>query len=159
MKISDIATLLGVSSKTIYRKIDKLGLVDKGHIKQENSIKTVTNEGFELIKKSVTQTNVKGKMSKSTNVKENVKGVEQHITESYQQIIDFQAVTFRETISNLTRQLKEKDELIDDLRKDKDRLMQMQENSQVLLVREQERVLMLEENKGFWSKFKKKQPS
>ena len=156
MKISEIATILGVSVKTIYRKVDKLSLVDKGYVKQENNVQTITNEGVELIKQSVNKKNVKKEVTKQVDDKQSVKGIEKHITESYQQMLDFQAVTFREIISNLTEQLKEKDELIEDLRKDKDRLMQMQENNQVLLVREQERVLMLEENKGFWSKFKKK---
>ena len=155
MKVSEISMLLGVSTRTIYRKVEKLELNGKGYVKQENNAQTITNEGLELIKKSLTRKGVEQSKSQSDNVKD----TEQHINESYERIIELQAVTFRETIADLRHQLIEKDILIEDLRKDKNRLMQMQENSQVLLVREQERVLMLEENKGFWSKFKKKQPN
>ena len=153
MNITEIATYLGVSKKTIYRKIDKLELNGKGYVKQNDKGKTVTDEGFELIKQSMTPKNVKVKMSKRDNVK-----ADDSTIESFERIIEFQAVTFKGTIADLKGQLIEKDRLIEDLRKDKDRLMQMQENSQVLLVREQERTLLLEESvekKGFWSKLKK----
>lgn len=151
MKIAEVADLLSVSKKTIYRKIDTLTLMSKGHVKIKGKTKDVDLEGVELIRLSLVKGHDKDMANKIVTV-ERVTKLEEYAIESYKQLLKEQKGLY-------DKMLAEKEQLIDDLRKDKNRLMQMQENSQVLLVREQERVLMLEENKGFWSKFKKKQPT
>ena len=151
MKIAEIADLLEVSKKTIYRRMDSLSLYDKGHVVRVGKEKDVDLQGVELIRMSINKGLTKDKSKDNVTV-DTVTKLEDHAIESYKTLLQEQKELYEKMLS-------EKDKLIDDLRKDKDRLMQMQENSQVLLVREQERVLMLEENKGFWSRFKKKQPN
>lgn len=150
MKIAEVAELLGVSKKTIYRRVDSLSLIDKGHVKVVGKEKDVDLEGVELIRLSVDSGLTKDKTKDNFTV-DTVTTLEDHAIESYKSMLKEQKELYE-------RLLLEKDSLIDDLRKDKDRLMQMQENSQVLLGREQEKILLLEESvekKSFWSRFKK----
>lgn len=147
MKVAEAAKILGVSKKTIYRKIDKLDLTSKGHVKQVGHTKTLTTEGFEFIRLSFDKGRVKDNLH--DNVKE--KGPGEGVVGSYKQLLEEQKELYEKL-------LLEKDKLIVDLREDKDRLMKMQENNQVLIAREQERVLLLEESvekRSFWNRFKR----
>jgi len=149
-KVAEVAEILMISRNTVYRKINELSLKKNGCVTTKNRSTTVTDKGIELIRLSLDHVTELQPLSESELQ-------DTSTAKQYQQLIDVTLVTLNGTIEELKNIIKEKDILIEDLRKDKDRLMQMQENSQVLLVREQERVLMLEENKGFWSRFKKKQ--
>jgi len=157
MKIAEIADLLKVSKKTIYRKIDKLDLTSKGYVEKKGQTRIVDLEGVELIRSSLVKGHDKDTSNKIVTV-EKVTKLEDHAIESYKNLLKEQKELYEKMLLEKVQVIEDKDRLIDDLRKDKDRLMQMQENNQVLLVREQERILLLEESvdkKGFWSKFKK----
>jgi len=151
MKITEVADLLGVSRKTIYRRIDSLKLEDSGQVHRVGKDKIVSLQGVELIRGTIDS----GQAPLSI-VRDSDPTFESSIIKQYERLMEIESRTTQRTIEDLRATILEKNELIVNLQKSNDRLMQMQENSQVLLVREQERTLLLEENKGFWSKFKKK---
>lgn len=154
MRVAEVAELLKVSKKTVYRKIQKLDLTSKGHVEQLGQTKNIDSEGVELIRLSLVNGRVKD-MSNANVTIESVTRIEDHAIESYKLLLEEQKELYEKLIQ-------EKDRLIDDLKRDKDRLMQMQENNQVLLKLEQEKNLLLQEpkmKKSFLDRFKKSQPN
>ena len=136
MKISEAAELLKVSKKTIYRKIDILSLTSKGHVKAIDNVKSIDIAGVEKIRLTLVKGHDKGNNSKNVTV-DIVTKLEDHAINSYKQLLEEQKEFFK-------KMLDEKDLIIDDLRKDKNKLMAMNENHQVLLAREQEKNLLLD---------------
>ena len=79
--------------------------------------------------------------------------LEYHATKAYKEILQEQKKLYEKLLIEKDRIICEKNYLIDDLRKDKDKLMAMNENHQVLLAREQEKNLLLDqpvERKGIF---------
>lgn len=156
-KVSEVAEILGVSRKTIYRKIDQLSLKKKGFVTKRDSVTMIATEGIEAIKEAL-------------------KPVTEPVTPvTIEYLQQFSTVThgaLQSKIELLEKQLADKDLQIKELKKDKDelrrnndQLVQMNQNTQNLLAMEKkEKQLLLElpqepVRKSIWNIFRKSQPN
>jgi len=151
--ISDVSKQLKVSKVTIYKKIAKINGL-KEHVKQLKEGKCITEEGIEIIKQSLQDSQfIKPLQSEFTAEPENIDFTNDLIV--YKQLI--------ETLENQNKELKQdKLKLYEQLEiKDNqiENLTRLTENSQKLL--KQQQVLLLEEPepsriKSFMNIFKRK---
>jgi len=117
-KIAQASEILGVSRSAIYKKLDKYKVELKGCIRTRKGLKYITEEGLDFLKLSTELPPVDNQRDK--------------------------------TVDNLveTEHLKlliiDKDKQIEQHIKEKENLMELLRNSQVLMKQEQNRILLLE---------------
>ena len=142
-KVSEMATELGKSKTSVYKKTNTLKGILKPHQKKVNGVIHYTTEGFKIIKDSYGVPIIETMVDDIGLNKVNDKYLGMLLSEKDEQI------------KHLKEQLKDKDRSLE-------QAMELVKNNQVLLLQSQDRVLMLEtssidEKKSFWSKFKKGQ--
>jgi hypothetical protein len=152
--ISEVSKRLKVSKVTIYKKIAKVNEL-RNHVKQLKEGKCITTEGIEILKQSL-------------SVNQYVKPSQQELKpeegnqETATELIVYKRLT--ETLEKQVNELKEdKENLYGQLGiKDKqiESLARLNENAQVLLKQQQDKILLIENPpiKGklsFWDRFKR----
>jgi hypothetical protein len=156
--ISEASKLLKVSKVTIYKKLDKVNGL-KEHIKQLKEGKCISEEGFELLKKSIQLTPFTKPLQQEFKA-DNENEVSERDLIVYKQLItnlESQVNDLKDDRQKLYEQLGTKDKQIDSLTR-------LNENSQVLLKQHQEKILFLEdsqtkepeEKKSLWKRLANK---
>lgn len=140
-KVVEVAEKLKVSKVSVYNKINQNKGLLKPHIKKVKSVTSITNEGFEILEKLFSKDNE----SKDLHDKDNFLNSKAE-TQDNAMIIEFKEI-YKERIKDLKVQ-------IEGLNKDKENLThQVQEqtelnkNFQILIKQEQDKVLLLEEQR------------
>lgn len=143
--ILEVSKKLNISKVTVYKKINSVkGLTE--FITVKNNVKYINEEGFEFLKElTVNHVNSKGlKGVNSEDKKNNVEGIEY---KAFNYLQEDYINTLKKQIEEKDRQLEEKDKIIK-------KQMELNENNQVLLRQEKERLMLLEanNNKSFWKR-------
>lgn len=151
MKIVEISKKIGKSKTAIYNKINKNKALFQPYLKKVENSKALTNEGIELLEKLFNLKEVKNVVENTSLEYANINTLNdvslvKNIVESKEQLIK----ELKARIEYLEKQIEKKDTLISNLNR-------QQENFQVLLQNEQNKTLLLEQNKsGFFKRLFKK---
>lgn len=151
--IQEIAKILNITPQAVYKKINnQLNNELATHLKQvergNKTVKAVTSEGLEIIRKSLEQP-VDNQFNNEFNnqfnnqFKDSSKGKEDNLIQ-----------LLEETIQTLKKQLDVKDKQIQDLNERLKEQQELNRNNQVLLHREQEQKALVSDTTA-WQRLKK----
>ena len=151
--IQEVAEILNITPQAVYKKINnQLNNELATHLKQvergNKTVKAVTSEGLEIIRKSLEQP-VDNQFNNEFNnqfnnqFKDSSKGKEDNLIQ-----------LLEETIQTLKKQLDVKDKQIQDLNERLKEQQELNRNNQVLLHREQEQKALVSDTTA-WQRLKK----
>ena len=147
--IQEVAEILNITPQAVYKKINnQLNNELATHLKQvergNKTVKAVTSEGLEIIRKSLEQP-VDNQLNNEFNnqFKDSSKGKEDNLIQ-----------LLEETIQTLKKQLDVKDKQIQDLNERLKEQQELNRNNQVLLHREQEQKALVSDTTA-WQRLKK----
>jgi hypothetical protein len=159
--VSEISKQLNISKVTVYKKLDKISEL-KDHIKQLKDGKCVTEEGLEIIRQSLQLTPLTNPLPEELK-EDTEKPDSSSDLIIYKQLIESlenQVNCLKEDKQKLYEQLDTKDKHIDSLADALNTAQRLNENSQILLRQQQDKILFLEspptkERKSIWDMFKR----
>ena len=143
--ILEVSKKLNTSKVTVYKKINSVNKL-KGFITIKNNVKYINDEGLEVLKELINKS-VNSKDCKWVNLNDDKNTIKASEYNAFNYLQEDYISTLKKQIEEKDRQLEEKDRIIK-------KQMELNENNQILLRQEKERLMIMESNnnKSFWRK-------
>lgn len=147
--VYELAKQIGVSSTTIYNKLKNREVykVIKPYIKVVKGNKSISVEGIEILKNYIHKDTSK-KNNNQNNTSEAKKPLNASTSDMFATLQTNLITSLQSSVESLKIQLETKDKQIESLIKSLDTAQKLNENNQILLRENQQKVLMLEERKS-----------